>query len=136
MSYLVATFPVPQWRGDRREGTELLRRVRPPTTNSSCLARLDLGAGGLHPSLRFSPWEVSGFSRVTGAPSLLPATCLGSIPVPGSLEGVRDIPILPLPARMWRGRGPLLLSLSSTQLCLNFFSIPGDLIYPVEETKD
>ena len=47
---------------------------------------------------------MGGFFRVTGAPSQFPATCSGSIPVPGSLEGVRDIPILPRPARMSRER--------------------------------
>ena len=48
---------------------------------------------------------MGGFFRVTGAPSPLPATCSGPIPAPGSLEGVRGIPILPRPARMSRERG-------------------------------
>lgn len=64
------------------------------------------------------------FFRVTGAPFLLPATCSGSIPAPGSLEGVRDIPILPLPARMSRERGARSLSLSSAQALTRFLLNP------------
>lgn len=63
------------------------------------------------------------------------ATCPCSIPVPSSLEGPRDIPILPLPSQTPReeGRGRNCLA-SRTQLCLGPFSTPSIQIHSVEET--
>lgn len=125
-----------EW-GQGKEGTELLQRVRQPLTSLSCLTMLDLEAGGLHHLPRSSRWEGGCFFRVTGAPLLFPATCSGSIPAPGSSEGVRDIPILPLTRADVSGeRGAQLLSFSSAQLWLGFFSIPSNSSHPGEEKKD
>lgn len=78
---------------------------------------------------------MGGFFRVTGAPSLLPATCSGSIQAPGSLEGVRDIPILPRPARMSRERGAPCCPFPAPKICPGFFSTPGDPSHPGEERR-
>lgn len=48
-------------RGQGTEGTELLRRARPPPTSRSCLARPDLEVGGLQPTPRSSRWEGGWF---------------------------------------------------------------------------
>lgn len=65
---------LPNGEGTRKEGTELLRRTKPPPTSRSCLASLDL-AGGLHPSPRSGRWEggwfFPGHWRTLSAPSHL-----------------------------------------------------------------
>lgn len=69
-------FPFPSsGEGTREKGIELLRRPRLPPTSRSCLAKLDLGAGDLHPSPRSSRWEggwfFPGHWRTLSSPSHL-----------------------------------------------------------------
>lgn len=95
-----------------------------------------LEAEGLHPSPRSVRGRVGGFFRVAGAPCLLAATCSGSIPGPGSLEGVEDIPILPQPCGCHRGGGRNCSRPAAPGFDPLFSSAPRGPSHTLEATED